>query len=703
MSAAAVLCGLALITPQDLIGLVDVGVGIYGAHDFEGVAVSPDRRHIAVETRRADLERNATIIRWHVIALDGDHRVIDVGEGGEPVSFVYKGLTNGYAPAQRPEWSSDSQWIVYRLKRAGQIQLWRSRADGSRQEQLTCNASDIESFRWSQDGGRIYFTVGETRDSIAAALKAEGHRGYLYDERFAPFYSRAPLRDTDDPRVRKPPTSVWVYDWLHGTERLATETERDEFTEFRHGIAVPGRDHARWVRKSENGNALVWLEDLRTDRSRGLNPPLTLVAATDGGTHNLGKGKVRGARICRAPECTGWFKGLWISDDTRTVYFLRRTGTFNHGPTTLGTWRIGSDQVRPVFSTPDLIEGCAKVEHRLICAHESATTPRKLVSLELDSRGSATATPTTIFDPNPGFAQFRFGPVTPLTWTTKGGIEGFGHFVLPPDAVPGRRYPLIIVQYRSRGFLRGGTGDEYPIHVFAANGFAVLSFDRPDDPELEASSVTAEDYEQKSWVDYRDRRRVLSALEAGIDLLDRQGLIDPARVGITGLSDGGETVAFALIHSPQRFAAAAASFTWWNPITYWLLGPKFQPEFTAYGFRDPDSDARAHWHGISIALNAERIRAPLLIQVSDRELLPETQAFAALRQHQKPVELHVFPDERHIKTQPQHRLHIYRRNLQWFQFWLQNIEAADPLDADQYARWRKLRSQISAVTHASSG
>lgn len=58
--------------------------------------------------------------------------------------------------------------------------------------------------------------------------------------------------------------------------------------------------------------------------------------------------------------------------------------------------------------------------------------------------------------------------------------------------------------------------------------------------------------------------------------------------------------------------------------------------------------------------------------------------------------MHVFPDEYHIKWQPKHRLAVYRRNIQWMKFWLQGIEVCDPLDPDQYTRWRKLKEQHEA-------
>jgi dienelactone hydrolase len=261
----------------------------------------------------------------------------------------------------------------------------------------------------------------------------------------------------------------------------------------------------------------------------------------------------------------------------------------------------------------------------------------------------------------------------------------------------GRRYPLIIVQYRSRGFLRGGIGDEYPIHVFSASGFAVLSFHRPDDWELQPLVRSYDELEARNHVDLRERRRILSVLLAGIDYLADLGIVDSRRVGLTGFSDGGETVGFALTSESQRFAAAAASWIAHSPTGWYVYGPKFQRVLSSHGLGYPRGPTAERWQRLSLALNAEHVMTPLLLQVSDQELLPETETFAALEAHGRPVELYVFPNEYHVKLQPRHRLAVYRRSLQWFQFWLQGIEAHDPMDADQYARWRTLRTLRNSI------
>jgi dipeptidyl aminopeptidase/acylaminoacyl peptidase len=172
------------------------------------------------------------------------------------------------------------------------------------------------------------------------------------------------------------------------------------------------------------------------------------------------------------------------------------------------------------------------------------------------------------------------------------------------------------------------------------------------------------------------------------------GIIDPQRVGITGMSDGAETASFALVNAPERFAAAAVSSDWCNPLVYYLLGLKYQEVLRrTLHFDDPmRPDAMAAWQRASISLNANKVKAPLLIQVADSELLPVTESFTELKRSGKPVEMYVFPNEFHVKAQPAHRLSMYRRSVQWFEFWLQHREDEDPVDPRQFERWRILRS-----------
>jgi hypothetical protein len=60
-----------------------------------------------------------------------------------------------------------------------------------------------------------------------------------------------------------------------------------------------------------------------------------------------------------------------------------------------------------------------------------------------------------------------------------------------------------------------------------------------------------------------------------------------------------------------------------------------------------------------------------------------------MRRHQ--ADMYVFPYETHIKYQPQHKLAVYERNVDWFRFWLQGYEDPSQKKAGQYRIWREMK------------
>jgi dipeptidyl aminopeptidase/acylaminoacyl peptidase len=661
---------------EDLINIVDLAAS--PEMDFDGLAVSPDKRLVTFATSQASLATNTTEIHWWVLRLAGRQQVIDLGSGGETIPAMSRGQPVGVQQLERPQWLPDSQWILYRKRINGSTQVWRTKWDGSSSEQLLHAPSDVERFVLSGDNRLILFSTRGPTSASDRNPAGEAGRGYLYDKRFSPLLSLGPI-ELNSPS--QPPT-ILAYDLGTQVQRLATSDEESEFNR-RTMMSSPGRQ-VQWRRSSVRGNASTWLEPAA---GVGIDPQLPMKIVADAG-------EAAGHRIeCMSVRCRGYFKGVWIDASGTTVYFLRWLGARDYGPMAIYSWRIGGSEPKEILRTDNFLQACSLVERSLLCAEEAATWPAHIVEIGLDGGGRR-----VVYDPNPGFHGLKFGEVQSLTWKNATGIEGFGHLVKPVGYHAGTRYPLVIVQYRSRGFLRGGVGDEYPIQVLAAKGFAVLSFHRPDDWEVLTKYRTEAEREQALWQDFRDRRRVLSVLRSGIDLLDRMGIVDRARVGITGLSDGANTAAFALIHRPGEFAAAAVAGTYWNPILYHLVGPLMWPKARWFGLDDPElPGADARWREISVSMNAASVETPLLIQVSDAELLPETETVSELQRFGKAFEMDVFPGEFHIKRQPVHRLNVYRRSVQWFEFWLQGIEEANPVDPAQYPRWISMQARHVAT------
>src|SRR3546814_20617218 len=99
------------------------------------------------------------------------------------------------------------------------------------------------------------------------------------------------------------------------------------------------------------------------------------------------------------------------------------------------------------------------------------------------------------------------------------------------------------------------------------------------------------------------------------------------------------------------------------------------------------------WLKIAFTPQPQRVRFPMLFQAADNEFLGMVGSHTALRQIGTPSDLYIFPNEDHIKSQPAHRLALYRRNLAWFNFWLKDEVAQDPAQKEEVARWVKMRDE----------
>jgi len=276
-------------------------------------------------------------------------------------------------------------------------------------------------------------------------------------------------------------------------------------------------------------------------------------------------------------------------------------------------------------------------------------------------------------------------PAITIDWTNKYGIHEFGYLVKPTNHKLGVHYPLVVVTEDCRGFLRGGQGHEYPIQVFAANGFAVLCSGLLAGARRVPPSGNFEETLMR-W------KVPMASLETATKMLTDMGVVDPRRKGLTGLSYGAEVTSFTISHSDLFQAAITSSGSGRDPIFYYFANNFWHQQFVQWGLGGiPEGKTSKSWQELSPALNAERVKAPLLIQSADSEYLLGLQFYTALKELDKPGEFFIYADEGHIKNHPKHRFEIYERNLDWFNFWLQDKEDPDRAKADQYTRWRELK------------
>ncbi len=663
------------VTPMDLMRLRDIGP-LHATEQDRLFSLSPDGTHLAFQIRQADPIANSYRFRMYVMPTAGGLPTV-VDSGGDYIKDVFSigdfalSTPSGVSKVITPKWSADGKWIAYLRRDDGVTQAWRAAVDGGGAAPISHVPFDVEAVDWTGDGNIII--MGRPGLQAAAAdIEREGQGGFLFGNRFRP---QAGAR----PQIREPIPKVYiVIDVASGASRPATSAEQ--------AILEPGLDpgfgNTTQLQAVAATGGIAWAASKAKD---DISAP-TVIHVDVGG-------KVKVEETQSHDELVGLF---WDRQGT-TLYYINREG-WGLSQTALYRWKNSDAKPVRVFATEDMLLGCQPHLTEMICAHESSLQPRRLVRIIL-----ATGQMDPLYDPNPEFKTLHLGQTRRLQWTNAYGVQTYGDLVLPPDHKPGQTHPLIVVQYQTRGFLRGGTGDEYPIQVFAAHGFAVLSLQGPMSRAYLGGAKTWQDVGKLDLADWSDRRSILSSLETGVQKVIDLGVVDSERMGITGLSDGATTVNFALINS-HRFRAAAISSCCMERSAFGFLASTWGLQLAhSYGYPSLTKPNEAFWKPISLVTNARAMNTPLLMQLADQEYLGALEGYQALKEADKPAEMDVFPDENHIKWQPAHRLAVYNRDLDWFEFWLKDIKDPDAAKTAQYDRWERLRTQRQEHLSGSPG
>ncbi|HET7605756.1 MAG TPA: Atxe2 family lasso peptide isopeptidase [Sphingomicrobium sp.] len=650
-----------MLLPEDLARLRDIGPDDPEAYAEPVFTLSPDGRSAAFQLRQGDPAHNSYCLAMVIFDLAGNNRprVVDLGDDPLLVTLDLRGIVDfptGLMRVITPRWSRDGKWIAFLKRSGGTVQVWRAWADGSGSAPLTRSKSDVVDFRVGPDGSSIIFVTRPDVDRQRREIAAEGRNGWHYDERFVPFVSKAPLPKMPAER------HVQVLELPRGRIRPPSVKE----------AAVLVEDH-RIIANSGDRPVIdeAGIEIDATDLTGGARP----------GTFHARPGN--GSTVTCAVEACDGAKSPWWMPGRDHVRFFRREG-WARASTAIYDWDVVHGDVRRIYLTDDILSSCAPSGATIICRIDSSLQPGRLV--RLDPRDGERE---TLFDPNPEFAHLTLGKAERLHFRNGMGSETIADLVFPVGYRAGEKVPMVVVQYETRGFLRGGTDDEYPIQAFANRGYAVFSFKRP---QL-ASTLNAKDYNEvgrQNLKQFADRRNVQASLDAGVRSVIDRGIADPARIGITGLSDGSTTVEWALIHS-SLFSAAAMSSCCWDSTLMAQVGPAAARHFLDEGYPGVLERNDTFWKEMTLSENARRITTPILVSASEEEFLGAVLTYTALREAGVPIDMFEFPGEFHARWQPAHRLAAYKRSLDWFDYWLLGRRSTDPARQPELKEWDRLK------------
>ncbi len=661
-------------TAEDLLILRDIGPASPGSVSGPIFSASHDGRTLAFRLQRADLATDKVCFGIFALNLRSGN-VVQIDQGGQPdlghprnndfADFTPSGLIVDTVPLFSP----DDKYLAYLRRDEGTTTVWWKQIASDHLAAKAHISFDVESFAWLSDGSGIVFSGRPALVAAETVIEAEGKVGYHFDDRWMPINANKPL-------IKEPiETTYQVIDIATGIIREASSSEKALISHGTTSLPSGAITGAAAANGALAWAALVDPSDVNSPTKLNLKTPIGKSAAT-----------------CAENDCQH-VTGAWWSDDGKILYFMNREG-WAKSQLALYRWPIGEAKPAQIFRTDDIFLGCRMVSDELICGHETANSPRRIVKINLKTGELA-----TVFDPNPEYASILPGSVQRLHWTNAFGVPGFGDLVLPPNHHEGQIHPLVVVQYQTRGFLRGGTGDAFPIQVLAAHGIAVLSVEKPADVGISKGGkdwMEIARLDRKDWV---DRKSIEASIEAGISQANALGVIDMTRLGISGLSDGASGTQFAIVNSKLFKAAAIATCCEDPSVIEFLDGQDVGQLLHRVGYPTLASPDAKFWSGMSFRQDANLVTTPLLMQLSDHEYMGALEGYAALKAQDRQVDMYVFPDEYHILWHPQHRLAAYERAVDWFDFWLQSKEDPDPAKAEQYKRWEAMRAASQAANH----
>jgi len=324
------------------------------------------------------------------------------------------------------------------------------------------------------------------------------------------------------------------------------------------------------------------------------------------------------------------------------------------------------------------------VTHPEVILEEDLNTPPHLYLWDARRKRK-----TLLLDLNPQFSKLSFGRVEEIRWTATDGHEVVGGLYLPPDCQPGVRYPLVIQTHgfnKDRFWIDGPFSSAFAAQPLAAKGIVVL--------QVGGSSQTGQDHNVTGTPE--EGPREMAVYEGAIDYLDRRGLIDRDRVGITGFSRTVFKVGYTLTHSKYHFAAATLADGFEGGYVNYVLFQGVDSVGVNGGL--PSGASLDLWLKNAPGFNLDRVTAPVRIEeYAYGSLLGGWEWFSGLSFRAKPVELIWIPFGTHLLVKPWERLVSQRGNVDWFDYWLQGRADPDPAKKQQYQRWEAMRAQLSGM------
>jgi dipeptidyl aminopeptidase/acylaminoacyl peptidase len=211
----------------------------------------------------------------------------------------------------------------------------------------------------------------------------------------------------------------------------------------------------------------------------------------------------------------------------------------------------------------------------------------------------------------PWLPEAKMAAMKPIQYKTRDGLTVDGYLTLPNGVEPAKL--PVVVNPHGGPWARDGWGFNPEVQFLANRGYAVL--------QINYRGSTG--YGRKFWeASFKQWGFAMQDdITDGVHWLIKQGIADPKRICIYGGSYGGYATLEGLVKTPDLYACGVDYVGVANLFTFMKTIPPYWKPFLAMMHQmvgDPEKD-KEKLAAASPALNADRIKAPLLIAQGARD------------------------------------------------------------------------------------
>jgi len=623
---------------------------------------APDGRMIALVESHADLESDE--FRTEIMLV-------------EVATHAIRPLTRERHHASSPRWSPAGDAIAFLAPDSDKVvQLYVMPMGGGDALQLTKGKDGIQQFAWSPDGRSIAYAVSDPKPD----LKGE--------DKFRTGFKVGDDDYTVTEAVRQ--THLWLVSADGGAPRRLTSGT------WSLPSSLPPGSPSSPIKWSADGKSIVFVRqelpstgerfqtrievlDVASGDIRAVTGDATFEGypqiSPDGTSIAYWRARAGEAwkihDVWLAPFAGGAGRDIGLKLDKNvyaTLWMPDGKSLLAGGnvDTTAGLWRLGLDGsvARVVLGGVVPTNGYwmdvdVSRDGRIAVVGQSANDPYELYLLS--AGGGA---PVALTHENADLANLTLARTETVTWKSPAGITIDGVLTYPTDYHEGRRYPLVL-------YIHGGPSsasrERFGIveQAFAAHGWLVF------EPNYRGSDNLGNDFHAAIYKDAGQGPG--EDVMSGVEMLKSRGLVDPARMAVSGWSYGGFMTTWLAGHYPVwKAVVAGAAVTDWvemydlsdGNVNIWdQVGttPYVAGGMSEYRRQSPDSTVTS-------------ISAPTLIMSDTGDFrVPITQSFGlyrALKDNHVTAEFYAIPVRGHSPSDPIRQMDVYQHWIDWLDRYL---------------------------------